>query len=55
MMFDLSSIPDRRPEIDRDAVALALQKRLGRPLTWSEYVRVWNRLTKYMWADDFLQ
>lgn len=53
-MFDMTHTSPERPDIDRDAVALTLQRKLRRPLLWSEYCRVWNALTEYMGADDYL-
>ncbi|NOD87422.1 MULTISPECIES: hypothetical protein [unclassified Ruegeria] len=44
----------RKPQIDRDAAARAVQRQLGRPLTWLEYCRVWNEATKAMGRKDFL-
>ena len=34
-----------RPTIDRDAAALAVQKELGRPLSWGEYCLIWNAIS----------
>lgn len=51
-MFDMT--PDHQPtppEIDRDAAALAVQDQLGRPLSWAEYVLVWNKCTELMDVD----
>ncbi|WP_299355403.1 hypothetical protein [uncultured Shimia sp.] len=42
-----------RPEYDRDAVAASVQKELGRPLFWSEYVKIWNHLTAQMGKTDW--
>ncbi|GAB5436655.1 hypothetical protein [Falsiruegeria mediterranea] len=50
MPFDMTPEPER-PEIDRDAAALAVQAELGRPLTWSEYCKVWNACTRAMDPD----
>lgn len=55
LMFDC--VPDQqppRPRYDRDAVAHAVQVRLGRAISWSEYAAIWNALTKHMGADDYL-
>ncbi|WP_299356081.1 hypothetical protein [uncultured Shimia sp.] len=54
MPLDMTGQPDR-PQVDRDAVALALQRELGRPLAWSEYVRIWNVTTDKMGRSDFIR
>ena len=48
-MFDMTnSHRPEPPQIDRDVAALAVQNELGRPLMWSEYVKVWNACTERM-------
>ena len=54
MPFDHMPREPERPTYDRDAAALAVQKELGRPLSWYEYVGIWNTLTEAMGADDYL-
>ncbi|WP_186766258.1 hypothetical protein [Falsiphaeobacter marinintestinus] len=55
MPFDGPTTPERgeRPQYDRDAVALAAQNRLGRPLSWAEYAKIWDALTDAMGRSDF--
>ncbi len=60
MPFDMTKQPrkrrqPKRPQIDRDALALAVQKELGRPLSWAEYVAIWNKATAEMDRKDFLK
>ncbi len=57
MAFDMTKQPrkPRKPKIDRDRAALAVQRELGRPLSWSEYVKIWNELTKAMGKRDYLE
>lgn len=47
-----------RPEIDRDKLALSVQKDLGRVLSWDEYRMIWNAATAWMAGtgvrDDYL-
>jgi hypothetical protein len=39
----------------RDAVILDVQENvLKRPVTWSEYELIWNRVTKHMGWSDYL-
>ncbi len=57
MPLDCSQQPDQwpqRPVVDRDRVAQAMQKKLGRPITTQEYTDCWNSLTKWMGKDDFI-
>ncbi|RBW56805.1 hypothetical protein DS909_08865 [Phaeobacter gallaeciensis] len=54
MPFDMTNQEPNRPQIDRDAAALAVQNELGRPLTWLEYVKVWNAATSAMGREDYL-
>ncbi|NOG08379.1 hypothetical protein [Ruegeria sp. HKCCD4315] len=46
--------PRKEPKIDRDAAALAVQKELGRPLTWEEYCHVWNAIADEEGTKDHL-
>ncbi|UWR04749.1 hypothetical protein K3740_08750 [Ruegeria conchae] len=56
MPFDMTnSRKPKKPKIDRDAAALAVQRELGRPLSWSEYAAIWNTLTEAAGRKDFLQ
>jgi hypothetical protein len=40
-----------RPEIDRDALALSVQKQAGYPLSFEDYAKIWNAVTKWMDSD----
>ncbi len=56
MPYDRPPHPERseRPQYDRDAVALSARNKLGRPLSWAEYARIWNVLTDEMGRSDHL-
>ncbi len=43
-----------RPQFDRDEIAGQIQDRLGRPLSWLEYCRIWNQVTELNGQSDFL-
>lgn len=45
---------EERPHMDADRVALAVQKKMGRPVTWAEYVKIVNATETANGTNNFL-